>query len=152
MKTRSIKSNTNRLRSLAWIVSVVFLPLRLLTQEAEPPAPNIAVQQAPFIALGTIQFSGDHCVFTATECLKGTDTVGVPINVSLPATGGFAAWLQQSVGINQTIIVGAVDPQTNQITLTLGQLAFWPQGTFPKYFAVKTIAGCKDFIEKAHRD
>ena len=115
-----------------------------------PPAPNRAVQQAPFIAIGTIQFNGAECQFTATESLKGTSTVGSVVFVTVPAVEGFAAWFQQSVGANPTILVGTFDAASNHITLTHNERSVWPQGTYPNYFADKTVAGCKDFIVKAH--
>lgn len=110
------------------------------------------MQQAAFIAIGTIQFNGAQCVFTATESLKGENTVGSSVNVTLPAAAGFAAWFQHAVGTSQTILVGTYDAGANQLTLTHNEQSVWPQGTFPNYFADKTVAGCKDFIEKAHKD
>ena len=121
-------------------------------QQPTPLAPNRAVQQAAFIAIGTIQFNGAQCQFTATESLKGDNTVGTAVFVTLPAVDGFAAWFQQSVGASQTILVGTFDAASDHITLTHNERSVWPQGTFPNYFADKTVAGCKDFIVKAHRE
>jgi hypothetical protein len=134
------------------IAALVFFTLDLPAQTPEPPAPNLLVQQAAFIAIGTIQFNGAQCTFTVAESLKGGNAVGAQISVLMPAAAGFAAWFQQAVGASQTILVGTYDVGSNQLTLTHSEKSVWPQGTFPNYFADKTIAGCKDFIEKAHRD
>ncbi len=121
-------------------------------QQPAPLAPNLLVQQATFIAIGTIQFNGAQCTFTVTEPLKGASAAGTQISVLVPATAGFAEWFQQSVGTSQTILVGTYIVGSNQLTLTHNEKSVWPQGTFPNYFADKTVAGCKDFIEKAHWD
>ena len=134
------------------VAALLFFTFSLSAQTPEPPAPNILVQHAAFIAVGTIQFNGVQCTFTATESVKGDNTAGNPITVLLPAAAGFAAWLQQAVAAAPTILVGTFDATTNQLTLTHSERSIWPQGTFPNYFADKTVAGCKDFIEKAHRD
>ena len=127
-------------------------PFAAHAQQPALPAPNHAVQQATFIAIGTIQFNGAQCQFTATESLKGTSTVGAAVFVTVPAVEGFAAWFQQSVGTSQTILVGTFVAASNHITLTHNERSVWPQGTFPNYFADKTVAGCKDFIVTAHRE
>ena len=145
------------MKALAYALISAVLACSILVADAqqpppEPPAPNLLVQQAAFIAIGTIQFNGAQCTFTVTESLKGGNAAGAQISVLVPATAGFAAWFQQSVGASQTMLVGTYDAGSNQLTLTHNEKSVWPQGTFPNYFADKTIAGCKDFIEKAHRD
>lgn len=115
-------------------------------------APNHLVQQSAFIAIGTFQFNNGQCVFTATESLKGDSTVGVPTTVTIPIEAGFAAWLQQAVALTPTILVGTYSAANGEITLPHAKHSVWPQGTFPDYFADKTVEGCKDFIVKAHLD
>ena len=142
-----------KLLKLPWILSGLFLvTVATQAQQPESTAPNILVQKAAFIAVGTIQLNGAQCTFTVTEPLKGGSAAGAQISVLMPAAAGFAAWFQQSVGVSQTILVGTYDAGSNQLTLTHNEKSVWPQGTFPTYFADKTVAGCKDFIEKAHRD
>lgn len=120
-------------------------------EEAIEPGPHIIAQQASFIAVGTVQFNGEgHCVFTASESLKGVGTVGVPLTLVSPVAGFSVQWLLQNVADQSTIIIGTYDIANGQISLTSGQHSVWPQGTFPDYFADKTIEGCKDFIAKAH--
>ena len=138
--------------SKSTVAALVFFTLGISAQMPEPPAPNLLVQQWAFIAIGTIQFNGGQCTFTVTEPLKGGSAAGAQISVLMPAAAGFAAWFQQSVGVSKTILVGTYDAGANQLTLTHNEKSVWPQGTFPNYFAHKTLAGCKDFIEKAHRD
>lgn len=122
----------------------------VLAQAPAEPGPHIIAQQAGFIAVGTVQFSGNQCIFTATERLKGADTVGVQVTLTSPVAGFAVDWLLANVGDAATIIVGTYDIATGQVSLTSGQHSVWPQGTFPDYFADKTIVGCKDFIAKAH--
>ena len=122
-----------------------------LAQAPAEPGPHIIAQQANFIAVGTVQFNAGQCIFTATESLKGANTVGAQVTLISPV-GGFAVlWLQQNVGTQSTIIVGSYDAATVRVSLTSGQHSVWPQGTFPDYFADSTIAGCKEFIQMAHK-
>ena len=137
--------------ALAMTCLIVSEPRPLHAQAPAEPGPHIIAQQATFIAIGTVQFNGGQCIFTATESLKGVNTVGAQVTLTSPIAEFAVQWLQQNVGMESTIIVGSYDAATGQVSLTSGQHSVWPQGTFPDYFADKTIAGCKDFIQKAHQ-
>lgn len=136
----------------AAITLIVSILTPLFAQAPAEPGPNKIAQQAGFIAIGTMQFNNGQWLFTATESLKGQSTVGVAKTVTIPAEAGFAAWMEQSVAQNPTILVGTYNTATGVITLPHLKHSVWPQGTFPDYFADKTVAGCKDFIQKAHSD
>ena len=151
MKSRIALLSILACAGLALVTVLCMRSIPLFAQTPVEPGPHIVAQQAGFIAVGTVQFNEGQCIFTATESLKGTGTVGVPVTLISPIAEFSVQWLQGNVADQSTIIVGTYDMVSGQVTLTSGKHSVWPQGTFPDYFADKTIAGCKDFIQKAHQ-